>query len=226
MSAKYSSLLARRQKYLHPVHKTNYAKPMMVTKGEMQYLYDEENVRYLDLFGGVATVSIGHSHPELTKAVARQTATLTHTSTLFLTESIVDFCETLANKLPNPDDWVVHLVNSGSEANDFAALQARVATKNYVLMSLRHGYHGCTEGSRGLVSVPKWKHSIPPPPGMFISLSIFFFHNHPPFCILFRKEKNVYEITITFSHRNHPCSCPFYLPRTLWHDHGGPAEVH
>eukprot|EP01061_Rhynchopus_euleeides_P015112 TRINITY_DN25931_c0_g1_i1.p1 TRINITY_DN25931_c0_g1~~TRINITY_DN25931_c0_g1_i1.p1 ORF type:complete len:433 (+),score=188.74 TRINITY_DN25931_c0_g1_i1:62-1360(+) len=163
--SKYASLLARRKQYLHPVHRTLYSEPMMLTSGDMQYLFDDSGRKYLDMFGGVTTVSVGHSHPKVTEAASRQAAKLTHATTLFLTESIIDFCEAFAQKLPNPDDWVVHVVNSGSEATDFATLQARVYTGNYMLLGLRHGYHGFTEGARGLVSVPKWKHRVPPPPG-------------------------------------------------------------
>ena len=183
-----AAALARRAKVFHPIHAMYYTQPLMLVRGDMQHLYDEQGTRYLDCFGGVTTVSVGHSHPEVGRRVSEQCGVLNHTSSLYLTEPVLDFCQRFSELLPggrpadggtpHPDDWVVHVVNSGSEANDFALLQARVATSNYMYMALRGGYHGFTEGSRGLVSLPAWRHPVPPPPG-YLKLPLPSTHHGP-----------------------------------------------
>lgn len=161
----YKKVFNLRKKYMHPMLTTNYIDPLMLVHGHKQYVFDEKGTQYLDLFGGVTTVSVGHSHPRITEVVAEQSKMINHTTMLYMNNKVAEYCEAFAQKLPKEHDWIIHMVNSGSEANDFAMLQARVYTKNYVYMSMRNGYHGFTEGSRGLNSVPGWKHQVPPPSG-------------------------------------------------------------
>lgn len=66
----------------------------------MQYLFDENGRRYLDVFGGIATVSCGHCHPEVVEAVIKQTKKLQHSTIVYLNHAIADFAEALASKMP------------------------------------------------------------------------------------------------------------------------------
>lgn len=66
----------------------------------MQYLYDENGRRYLDAFGGIATVSCGHCHPDVVEATVKQIRLLQHTTVLYLNHAVVDFAEALAAKFP------------------------------------------------------------------------------------------------------------------------------
>ena len=68
--------------------------------GKMQYLYDEHGRRYLDAFGGIATVCCGHCHPDVVEAIVNQTKRLQHSTVLYLNNVIADFAEALASKLP------------------------------------------------------------------------------------------------------------------------------
>lgn len=72
----------------------------------MQYLFDEKGRRYLDAFGGIATVSCGHCHPEILEAIFNQTKKLQHTTALYLNRASADFAEALASKCPG--DLNVH----------------------------------------------------------------------------------------------------------------------
>ena len=162
----YDDLWAKRQKYLNPVWFHLYDKPLLFAQGHRQYIWNEKGERYLDLFGGVTTVSVGHSHPRITEAIKDQAPRFHHTTGLYMAEPVLEFCEEFAARLPKSEDWVVHPVNSGSEANDFAMLMARVFTQNYNIIGLRWGYHGFTENTRGMIAVPGWKHNVPPPPGL------------------------------------------------------------
>jgi len=74
----------------------------------MQYLFDENGKRYLDAFGGIATVCCGHCHPDVVEAIVNQTQRLQHSTVLYLNAAIADFAEALASKLPG-DLKVRHL---------------------------------------------------------------------------------------------------------------------
>ena len=80
----------------------------------MQYLFDENGRRYLDAFGGIATVCCGHCHPDVVKAIVDQPNRLQHSTILYLNPAIADFAEALASKFPG--DLKVILVFS----KDFA----------------------------------------------------------------------------------------------------------
>lgn len=71
-----------------------------IVDGKMQYLFDEDGRRYLDAFGGIATVCCGHCHPEVIDAVINQTKRLQHSTVVYLNHAIADFAEALASKLP------------------------------------------------------------------------------------------------------------------------------
>jgi acetylornithine/succinyldiaminopimelate/putrescine aminotransferase len=71
-----------------------------VVEGKKQYLFDENGRRYLDAFGGIATVCCGHCHPDVVAAIVEQTKKLQHSTVLYLNHAVADFAEALANKLP------------------------------------------------------------------------------------------------------------------------------
>lgn len=73
---------------------------MNVVDGKMQYLFDDEGRRYVDAFGGIATVCCGHCHPDVVDAIVKQTKRLQHSTVLYLNSAIADFAEALASKLP------------------------------------------------------------------------------------------------------------------------------
>jgi alanine-glyoxylate transaminase/(R)-3-amino-2-methylpropionate-pyruvate transaminase len=159
-----ASLLARRKQVLNQGIFTLYKEPLMLVQGKMQYVWDETGRRYLDCFGGICTVSVGHCHPEVNAAVAKQNELFQHCPTCYLHPTVVEYAEKLAATLPKPLTRV-YFVNSGSEANDLAVLMARVATGNYDIISLRNCYHGGNAVGMSLTSHHTWKYNIPPMPG-------------------------------------------------------------
>lgn len=82
-----------------------------VVDGRMQYLFDEKGRRYLDAFGGIATVCCGHCHPHVVEAIVNQTKRLQHSTILYLNHAIADFAEALANKLPGNLKVLCSLLN-------------------------------------------------------------------------------------------------------------------
>lgn len=156
----YDQTLALRRQYLSPGLFMYYSKPLMIVEGKMQYLYDETGRRYLDAFGGIVTVSVGHCHPHVTQAAVNQLNTIAHTTTIYLNNVICEYAEKLASKMPG-NLKCVYFVNSGSEANDLAILMARLYTGNYDLIALRNCYHGGVASTMGLTAHSTWKFNVP-----------------------------------------------------------------
>ncbi|KAG8010773.1 Alanine--glyoxylate aminotransferase 2 [Nibea albiflora] len=115
---------------------TYYKKPVFIHQGYMQWLWDVDGRRYLDLFAGVATVSVGHCHPKVTAAAEKQMKRLWHTTNIYVYPPLHEYCEKLASYLPDPLK-VIYLTNSGSEANDLAMLMARLHTGNFDIITFR-----------------------------------------------------------------------------------------
>jgi alanine-glyoxylate transaminase/(R)-3-amino-2-methylpropionate-pyruvate transaminase len=149
-----------RRDFVNPAIFHYYKKPIMIVEGKGQYLFDETGRRYLDGFGGIVTVSVGHCHPEVVKAANRQNETIQHTTTIYLNPGIALYAKELAAKMPG-NLKVCYFVNSGSEANDLAVLMARAHTQNYDLIALRNAYHGGSPGTMALTSHHTWKFNVP-----------------------------------------------------------------
>ncbi len=157
----FDEVMALRKQYLTPALLTYYKNPLMIVQGSMQYIYDKKGCRYLDGFGGIVTVSIGHCHPHVIKAGVEQLetlqhTTLQHTTTIYLHPTVAQYGEMLASKLPG-DLNTCYFVNSGSEANDLAMLMARLYTGNHTILALRNAYHGGSTSTMGLTSHSTWK---------------------------------------------------------------------
>ncbi len=149
-------VLALRKRYANPALFTLYKDPILLVEGSMQYLYDETGRRYLDLFGGIVTVSCGHCHPKITAAMQQQLETLQHSTTIYLHPNMPKMAEALAQRMPEGLD-VTYFVNSGSEANDLAITMARLYTGHSDVIALRNAYHGGSPSAMGLTSHHTWK---------------------------------------------------------------------
>ncbi|XP_060747440.1 alanine--glyoxylate aminotransferase 2, mitochondrial [Tachysurus vachellii] len=145
---------------------TNYKKPLFIHHGFMQWLWDVDGSRYLDMYAGIATVSQGHCHPKVTKAAQEQLQRLWHTSAIYVHPPIQEYVEKLVSHLPEPLN-VVYLTNSGSEANDLALLMARLHTGNFDAITLRGSYHGGSPLTMGLTSNTVYKYPVPSSPGCY-----------------------------------------------------------
>jgi len=155
-----AEVAALRQRYLSPALLTYYKDPLMIVEGSMQYVYDEKGRRYLDGFGGIVTVSVGHSHPYVLQKTREQLERLQHTTTIYYHPTIAEYGKMLADKMPG-DLSVCYFVNSGSEANDLAMLMARLYSGNYDVIALRNAYHGGSASTMGLTAHSTWKYNYP-----------------------------------------------------------------
>jgi 4-aminobutyrate aminotransferase-like enzyme len=82
-SGRSEEVVAKHKKYLWPSVTNYFQQPLVADHGEMQHLWDLEGNKYLDFFGGILTVSVGHCNPKITGKVSAQVNRLQHTSTLY-----------------------------------------------------------------------------------------------------------------------------------------------
>lgn len=150
------TILEKQHKYLWPSHITYYRQPLPLARGEGMYLYDVEGNQYLDFFGGILTVSVGHCHPKVTQAITHQAQTLVHTSTLYPHQNHVNLAEKLAEITPGRLQKSFFL-NSGTEANETAVMLAKAATGAQEVIALRHGYSGRSALAMTLTGQSAWR---------------------------------------------------------------------
>jgi 4-aminobutyrate aminotransferase-like enzyme len=129
---------ARRRTVMSRALSLAYREPLHIVRGCGAYLYDADGREFLDLVNNVAHV--GHCHPRVVAAGARQMALL-NTNTRYLHRSVIDYARALAATLPDPLH-VCFFVNSGSEANDLALRLAHAHTGRDDVIVLDHAYHG------------------------------------------------------------------------------------
>jgi 4-aminobutyrate aminotransferase-like enzyme len=120
----------------------------------MQWLFDDVGRRYLDAYNNVPHV--GHAHPRVVEAVARQ-ARLLNTNTRYLSDVTNEYAERLCATLP-PPLGVCYLLNSASEANELALRLARAYTGSRESIVLEGAYHGNTTS---LIDISPYKHAGP-----------------------------------------------------------------
>ncbi|CAE5966584.1 unnamed protein product [Arabidopsis arenosa] len=154
-----AEIIAKRREFLSPAMFHFYNTPLNIVEGKRQYLFDENGRRYLDAFGGIATVSCGHSHPEVVNSVIKQLKLIQHSTTLYLNHTISDFAEALVSTLPG-DLKVVFFTNSGTEANELAMMMARLYTGCNDIVSLRNSYHGNAAATMGATAQSNWKFNV------------------------------------------------------------------
>jgi acetylornithine/N-succinyldiaminopimelate aminotransferase len=115
-------------------------------KAKDVYVYDEKGTEYLDLYGGHAVISIGHSHPEYVSSLSNQLSNIG-----FYSNSIQNPLQVeLANKLgelSGCEDYQLFLCNSGAEANENALKLASFQTGKKKVIAFKNGFHGRTSAA-------------------------------------------------------------------------------
>ena len=139
-------VLARRTAAMGPKPLLFYSKPLHMLRGQGVWLHADDGRRYLDCYNNVAHV--GHAHPRVADAVARQLRIL-NTNTRYLTDQSIAYAEALKATLHPSLDTVI-FVNSGSEANDVAWRMANVFTGNTGALCTDFAYHGVTMAADAL----------------------------------------------------------------------------
>lgn len=139
--------------------------PLALARGEGSSVWDVDGRRYLDLVGGIAVSSLGHAHPAVVEAVARQVATLAHTSNLAIHEPGVALAERLASMLPGRTR--VFLCQDGATANEAALKIVRKRTQGLrtEVVATHGGFHGRTLGALSVTGSPAKRAPFEPLPG-------------------------------------------------------------
>ena len=136
-----------------PYHGAN---PLVADRAKDQYIWDIDGKRYLDFFGGILTVSVGHCNDEITERTMAQLQKLQHTSTIYVNEIMVRLAEKVAALTPGRLQKC-YFTNSGTEANETAVLAARMYTGNPVIITLRHAYAGRSLLAMSLTAHGNWR---------------------------------------------------------------------
>ena len=150
-----NELLERYRRALPSFLSPYYAEPIQIDRGEGSYVFDIDDHRYLDFFGGVLTTMIGHNNPAVTAAIQEQAGKVLHTSSLYLSEPMIALAEKIA-ELSGIPDARVFLTPSGTEANDAAILFATSYRKSNQLLAMRNSYHGRSFTTQAVTSHSSW----------------------------------------------------------------------
>ena len=134
------TLIARRKRLLGRNMSLFYQDPVHLVRGEGVWLWDADGRRYLDCYNNVPHV--GHCHPRVVEAIARQASTL-NTHTRYLHEGILGYVERLTATFDDSLDTAI-LTCTGSEANDVALRMAQAVTGRTGVIATDHTYHGNT----------------------------------------------------------------------------------
>ncbi|WP_085495144.1 aspartate aminotransferase family protein [Paenibacillus aquistagni] len=151
------AIVAKRKQYGYPCTANFYKNPPQIVGGKMHKLYDHEGKSYVDFFTGVSVVACGHCNEAITSKTIEQLQQLQHTSTIYLTQPMVELAERLANGILPGKLKRTFFVNSGSEANEGALLVARMHTKRRNFLALEYGLHGRTFLTMNVTGIPMWR---------------------------------------------------------------------
>jgi 4-aminobutyrate aminotransferase len=172
-AAKNELILADRQ-FIFPAVFHYFKEPLVLDHAENQFCYDINGNQYLDFFGGIVTISVGHKNKQVDDAVRQQIDKLTHVSTCFITEPYVDLARKLAQITPGGKLTKSIFTNSGTEANETAILAARLYTGATEVIALRHSYHGRSALTMAMTAHAAWKLGPATTPGIV--------HAHNAYC--------------------------------------------
>lgn len=151
-----SEAVRKHKEFLFPAVANYYQEPIELVRGEGEYVWDSDGNRYLDCFGGVLTVSVGHANPAVNAAIIEQTNKIQHTSTLYANAPQSDLAEKLAGITPG-NLKKSFFTSSGTEADDTAIVAAKLATGRHEVIVLRHAYSGRSATALSAVGHSTWK---------------------------------------------------------------------
>ena len=150
---------ARHDKVMFPSVGNFYEQAVALKEGKGARVTDHDGNTYLDFFGGILTVSVGHNNPRVNEKVRAQVERLSHVSTLYPTLPMVELAEKLVSVTPGKLDKVFFCA-SGTEADETAVTLAQVATGKMELIALKHGYSGRSMLAQSLTAHANYR-SVP-----------------------------------------------------------------
>jgi len=158
LNAELASLVARRQATFGASSVLVYQRPIRMVRAEGIWMFDADGRRYLDVYNNVA--SVGHCHPRVVEAIAKQAATL-NTNTRYLYDNVHDYAERLLKTFPARLSNIVFTC-TGSESNDFALRLTKSFTGGVGFVVTETAYHGNTEAVTEVSPSSFKTRSVPP----------------------------------------------------------------
>lgn len=155
-NGKQQEILAKHKEYLFSCVANYYEEPLVVERAKDSLVYDVDGREYLDFFGGIVTISVGHCNDKVVAAIEEQVRKVQHTSALYPTEPHVRLAEKLAAITPGALKQSF-FTNSGTEANETAVLVAQLYTRAQDVVALRHSYSGRTQLAMSLTGNYAWR---------------------------------------------------------------------
>jgi 4-aminobutyrate aminotransferase-like enzyme len=146
----------RHDKVMFPCTANYYKEAVALKEGKGSRVRDFDGNDYLDFFGGILTVSVGHANERVNQKVKAQVDRLSHVSTLYPTLPMVELAEKLVSITPGKLDKVFFTA-SGTEADETAVMLAQSHTQNSELVALRHGYSGRSMLAQTLTAHSPWR---------------------------------------------------------------------
>lgn len=137
-----ADVTAKHRQYLFPSTATYYEQPVALESGKGCHVRDFDGKSYLDFFGGILTISVGHANDKVNAAVRAQMERLGHVSTVYPTLPIVELAERLVKLSPGGKLEKAFFCASGTEADETAIALAQTYTGRQELVALRHSYSG------------------------------------------------------------------------------------
>ena len=173
MGERSQAVIDGQQEFLFPCVANYYSDPVVITSGKGSHVKDIEGREYLDFFGGILTVSLGHCQPEVVSALSSQAEQLGHVSTLYPTENLVKTAKRLAKLTPGKLKKSF-FSNSGTEADETAVMLAKIHTGRQEIIALRHGYSGRSMLAQSLTAHSNWR--------LLPTSAAGVKHGHPGYC--------------------------------------------
>src|SRR3954453_11909721 len=150
-------IILANKEFLFPSVFHYYKEPLVVERAKDQYVWDADGNQYLDFFGGIVTVSVGHCNEQVNEKVHKQLDTLQHVSTVFANEPQAALAKKIASITPGGRLTKSFFTNSGTEANETAILTARCYTGSTEIVALRHSCHGRSAMAMTLTGQGSWR---------------------------------------------------------------------
>jgi len=169
---KLEILLAHEQ-HLFPSVFHYFQEPLVIARAKDQFVWDLDGNQYLDFFGGIVTISVGHCNETVTRKTTEQMERLQHVSTVFATEPQAALAKRVAEISPGGKLTKSFFTNSGTEANETAILTARCYTGNHEIVALRHAYHGRSAVAMAATGQASWRLGGAPAAGFVHALNAY-----------------------------------------------------
>ncbi len=167
-------IILANKNFLFPSVFHYYQQPLVLSHARDQWVWDADGNQYLDFFGGIVTVSVGHANGHVNARVKQQMDRMGHVSTVFANEPQAALAQKIASLTPEQKLTKSFFSNSGTEANETAILAARCYTGSNEIIALRHSYHGRSALMMSLTAHGTWRLGGAPQPGIV--------HAHNAYC--------------------------------------------